>query len=79
MAYLCLGIGLIYFVICCCGCCAIGLRCCPCLLLLTPLTFIAAVMLFAAGTLKTQIGNAVDNTCNEYEGEIREFFNRVID
>ena len=68
-----------YFIVCCLGCCAVGLRCCPCLFVLTPVTFIFTVFLFSAGTVKTQIGNAVDNACNDYSAEIQEFFNRVVD
>ena len=79
VAYLCLGIGIIYSIVCCCGWCAIGCRFCPCLFILTPMTFIFAILLLMSGSFKTTIGNAVDNTCNGYSIVIEEFFNRVVD
>ena len=36
-------------------------------------------MLFAAGSLKNAIGDAIDDMCNDYADEIQEFFNRVVD
>ena len=79
IALISLGIGLMWLIVSCCGVIAVCLRCCPCLIVLTIATIAMAITLFSAGTLKVQIGNAVDDMCSSMEGEISEFFNRVVD
>ena len=79
VGYLCFALSLATFLICCFGGFTVTCRCFPLLPILNIITFGAAITCFASGSLKNQIVEAVDNMCNEYAGEIEEFFNRVVD
>ena len=61
-----------------CGSVAVGLRICPCLFVLMPITLGIAIVLLSASSLKGLINNSVNNVCTDMEGDFREFFTRVV-
>ena len=79
IAYLCLSIACILFMVCCIGSCAVGARCCPCLGLLVPLTFLSAIFLFIMGSLGDRVDDVIDRICAEEKDNIEAFFTRVVD
>ena len=70
LGMICLGIGILWLLVCCCGICAIGLRFWPCLFVLIPITFSCSVILLASGALEDTIGDQIEKTCKTYEVEI---------
>ena len=79
IATLCLTIGVMWFAVFFCGCITINYRCCPCLVILMPLTLSCGVILCSASMFKSRLVEEIDKNCGLYGDEIAKFFELVVD
>lgn len=76
---ICLVIGLAMIVICLIGFFAVCCRCCCLLVLLVPVTLVAAIVMFAIGSLAENLSRFIDDICTEVEDEISVLWKDSVD